>query len=591
MLFKSVVGKLWATILLLVCVILSLLIILLSGYFETYFVRTTEAKLLEHAQKIASISIDDLELAKQISNVIANSDSKIMIVKEDTVWYSNAGKEMLNIPLQTIKETKTLASVFQNETISQRFTIPKNSCGRNKDCEELIVGVPIIKDGKSIGGVFIYQTLESIQNTIQQSAHFIFLAAGIGIVLTTIFAFFLSSRITLPLRKMKEVAHQASRGDFDINVPVMTNDEIGELARAFNGMSKQLKYNIHALHHEKEQLSSILSSMADGVITLSVDGEIIITNPPAEKILQYWYQELLLRSDLLTSLPPDLEQLFQNVIQSECDQTAEITLKNGSWVVVMTPLYNQTKIRGVVAVFRDMSEERRLNKMRKDFITNVSHELRTPISMLQGYSEAILDGIPSTEEERNELVQIIYDESVRMSRLVNELLDLARIDGGFTELHIEELEVVAFLNRVVNKFHGIAREQQVEISVQSDEKEIMGYFDPDRMEQVFTNLIDNAIQHLEQDGKVDVIVEAKQHEMVIKIQDNGSGISEQDLPYVFNRFYKADKARTRGRAGTGLGLAIVKNIVEAHRGKVFVTSIEGQGTTFTIVLPKKDLSF
>ncbi|MGM9985980.1 MAG: ATP-binding protein [Bacillaceae bacterium] len=584
MLFKNVVGKLWVTILLLVCVILSLLTILLSGYFETYFVKTSEGRLLEHGKKIAKIASEDIELAKQISNIFSSTQSKVMIVRGEDVWYSDAG-EVLNIPLDTIKGKESLAKVFKNEIATERFSIPEKSCTKN--CDELIVGVPIQEKGESVGGVFIYQTLDSIEKTIKQTVRFIFLAAGIGVVLTTIFAFFLSTRITAPLRKMKEVAFRLTRGDFDVKVPVMTNDEIGELARAFNGMGKQLKYNISALRHEKEQLSSILSSMADGVITLSVDGEMIITNPPAEKILQFWYQELDLKADLLSPLPPELEQMLQHVIKAEAVQSAEITLKHGSWVVVMTPLYNQTKVRGVVAVFRDMSEERRLDKMRKDFITNVSHELRTPISMLQGYSEAILDGLPSSDEERNELVQVIYDESLRMGRLVNELLDLARMESGFTVLKMEEVELNTFVERVVKKFQGLARENNTTISFEPNATDILIRIDPDRIEQVVTNLIDNALRHLDEEGTVWISIEQKQDKIAIVIRDTGCGIPEQDLPYVFNRFYKADKARTRGRAGTGLGLAIVKNIIEAHKGTVSVHSELNKGTTFIIHLPMR----
>jgi two-component system sensor histidine kinase ResE len=205
--------------------------------------------------------------------------------------------------------------------------------------------------------------------------------------------------------------------------------------------------------------------------------------------------------------------------------------------------------------------------------------------MLQGYSEAIIDGIADTEEEKIEMARIIYDESLRMGRLVNELLDIARMEAGHIELNLEEMNVTEFSHRVLRKFQGVAKEHGIKVS--GDIKEIDNPVpaDPDRIEQVLTNLIDNAIRHTSSDGDVTLRVEPADDGVRIDVEDTGSGIPEEDLPFVFERFYKADKARTRGRAGTGLGLAIVKNIVDAHKGKISAHSKVGEGTTFSVFLP------
>lgn len=249
--------------------------------------------------------------------------------------------------------------------------------------------------------VFIYQSLAIMDQTKQETTKIIVLAAGIAIILTTIFAFFLSTRITSPLIKMREAAFDLTRGEFNTKVPILTHDEIGELAMAFNRMGRQLKFHINALRQEKEQLSSILSSMADGVVTLSRNGEMIVTNPPAERFFDDWFFEYNYpeqTNHLL--LPVELNDVLEEVIQGEKEVLKEISLQGRSWVMIMTPLYDQSYVRGAVAVIRDMTEERRLDKLRKDFIANVSHELRTPISMLQGYSEAIVDDIAETKEEK-----------------------------------------------------------------------------------------------------------------------------------------------------------------------------------------------
>lgn len=384
---------------------------------------------------------------------------------------------------------------------------------------------------------------------------------------------------------MRQAAFEVARGKFDTKVPILTHDEIGELAMAFNQMGRRLQFNINALNQEKEQLASILSSMADGVITFNRDGEILITNPPAERFLQAWYFEQGNGSETIAPLPPQVKELFVRVVREEKEQSIELTIQGRTWVILMTPLYGKTTVRGAVAVLRDMTEERRLDKLRKDFIANVSHELRTPIAMLQGYSEAIIDDIAATDEEKKEMAKVIYDESLRMGRLVNDLLDLARMEAGHITLNYENVQLVPYIGRIIRKFQGLAREKHIDLSAEFKDGDIDITIDPDRIEQVLTNLIDNAIRHTDRNGMVKIIVERSGDGVTIHVRDSGSGIPEEDLPFVFERFYKADKARTRGRSGTGLGLAIAKNIVEAHKGMISVHSKLHEGTTFTFYLP------
>lgn len=449
-----------------------------------------------------------------------------------------------------------------------------------------MIGVPLTSQSGEHGAVFIYQPLEVMQETTQETTKFILLAAGVAIILTTIFAFFLSTRIAAPLRKMREVAFEVARGKFDTKVPILSHDEIGELATAFNQMGRQLKFNMNALSQEKEQLTSILSSMADGVITFNRDGTILITNPPAEIFLQNWYFNQNENNSSIDEIPSEVMELFQLAVNTEKEQIGEVSVQGRFWVILVSPLYNKKFIRGAVAVIRDMTEERRLDKLRQDFIANVSHELRTPISMMQGYSEAIVDDIAGSDEEKKELAKVIYDESLRMGRLVNELLDLARMEAGHIQLTVDMIEFKPYINRIIRKFQGLAKDKDVTLNVEMQKEDESFCFDPDRMEQVLTNLIDNAIRHTPSGGNVTVLEKSDERGINIEVCDTGSGIPEEDLPFVFERFYKADKARTRGLSGTGLGLAIAKNIMGAHKGQISVQSKYGHGTTFSIFLPR-----
>jgi two-component system, OmpR family, sensor histidine kinase ResE len=585
-LWRSVVGKLWLTILLLVSFVLFILTILLLEFFQNYHVEVVEKELTHTAEKVARVieNHNDLTLGMELGKEIIDEPVNIIIsLDQNESLYSQDSTDFQQKIHEYITKDRQLQSVKLKEiTVKKEVELSKD-VSSNRYENVIIVGTPLHINGED-GAVYLYQSLGVIKDTTRQTTKLILLAAGIAIILTTIFAFFLSTRITAPLRKMREAAFEVAKGKFDTKVPILTKDEIGELATGFNQMGRQLKFHINALSQEKEQLSSILSSMADGVITFNRDGTILITNPPADRFLQHWYYEQSEESE--EAIPTTIRELLQSVVVTEMEQTGELSLQGRSYVVIVSPLYNNNTIRGAVAVVRDMTEERRLDKLRKDFIANVSHELRTPISMLQGYSEAIVDDIAGSEEEKKEIARIIYDESLRMGRLVNDLLDLARMEAGHITLNKDVIGVMSFTERVTNKFIGLAKEKKVSIYFESDveiNKEI--YMDPDRIEQVLTNLIDNALRHTPTGGEVTVSLTEKKGGFLFHVRDTGSGIPEEDLPFVFERFYKADKARTRGKSGTGLGLAIAKNIIESHKGHIQVQSKVDQGTTFTFFLP------
>lgn len=584
-LWRSVVGKLWLTILFLVCFVLFILTILLLEFFENYHVGQIEKDLSNTAHKVANIvethSGDDL--GKELALEFVDRSMKVMIAySKDNVYYSPNIHAKDKIPPSTILNDPEFLAVFNNgKSKRKEFAAPSNNTN-NRYENVIVAAVPLQVTDNSNGAIFIYRSLDILQETTKQTTRLILLAAGIAIILTTGFAFFLSTRIAAPLRKMREAVFEITKGKFDKKVPILTHDEIGELATAFNQMGKQLKFNINALNQEKEQLRSILSSMADGVLTLNRDGTILITNPPAEKFLQQWFYE---QGEDETFLAPE-ELLLQKVLETEMEQTGEITIQGRTYVIIVSPLYNQESVRGAVVVIRDMTEERRLDKLRDDFIANVSHELRTPVAMLQGYSEAIIDDIAASDEEKKEFAKIIYDETLRIGRLVNELLDLARMEAGHISLVKDDIPIHSFIERVTNKFNGLAKENHVHLSCEIQSTRDTFFIDSDRIEQVLTNLIDNAIRHTPENGNVKVKFEETNKGFQINVEDNGSGIPEEDIPFVFERFYKADKARTRGKSGTGLGLAIAKNIVEAHDGNITVKSKVGQGTTFSFFLPK-----
>ncbi|MFP7169434.1 ATP-binding protein [Terribacillus sp. 7520-G] len=582
MLWGSVVNKLWLTILLLVSVVLGLLTFLLLEFFGNFHIEEAEESLMQTATKVSILmeEIDDKDTVYDTAERVQDPNSRIAILQDDELWLS--GTDEQSEPLPGVDKDWLLAdpelkkAAVNGKDVSKQLILP------DSDRSVIAVGTPL-QDGS--GAVYVYQSLAVVKETGNQTTQIILLGAGIAFILTTVFAFFLSSRITKPLIKMQDAALNVARGQFGTEVPVVTHDEIGMLAMAFNKMGKQLEFNINALSQEKEHLSRVVNAMVDGVVMINRQGELTVTNPPAEAFIHDWQFE---NGETFHEVPGVWLEIMESVVATASEVTREVTIQGREWVIIATPLYDDATIRGAVAVVRDMTQERRLNKLREDFITNITHELRTPISLLQGYSEAIIDDIADTVEAKNELAQIIHDESLRIGRLVNQLLDLARMEAGDTNLVMEDVEINPFLERIVRKFQGLADEREIKLGLVNTVERSTYHFAPDAIEQVLTNLIDNAITHTENAGAVQVLVSDEKEELVMIVKDSGSGIPEEDLPFVFERFYKADKSRTRktAKTGNGLGLAIAKNIVQAHNGTIKVTSKLHEGTTFTIRLPQ-----
>src|SRR5699024_6362852 len=374
MFWRSVVGKLAITILLLVSFVLFILTMLLMEFFENFHIQEAEKDMLQTATKVSIMveTYDDRSTMIDTIKSVKNPESRVVIVfDDDTEWTSDSSDESLSsIDFNWIEHEEDLSAVLdQDKDVKKQVMLPEN------EVEAMIVGTPV----ENHGAVFVYQSLDVIDQTKAETTKIIFLAAGIAILLTTIFAFFLSTRITAPLIKMREAAFDLTRGEFNTKVTILTHDEIREVAIAFNRMGRQLKFHINALRQKKEQLSVIVISMPDGVVTLKRNGEMIITNPPADRFIDDWYFENNIPiSEKNNRLPNELNVILQEVIETEKEVLEEISLQGRNWVMIMTPLYDQSYVRGAVAVVRDMTEERRLDKLRKDFISNVSHELRTP---------------------------------------------------------------------------------------------------------------------------------------------------------------------------------------------------------------------
>lgn len=572
MIRNSIVAKLWLTIVGMVIVVLTLLSILLQQFFDNYVYQQQSLELTR--------------LASTVQTMVKQNTSPLVNQVAEKLAYVQHAKVDFAVPYNQnpglVSDFQQLSAKDQSKFLAGNPVIVRN-LKRGMDSVSIYLSIPATKPGMLV----VSQQMSVLDAPLARMRNLIYFATMLGIVLATGLAFVVSKNLSRPLLQMNRVAEDMAKGDFDGKIDVVTKDEVGRLGRTFNALAGELARTIEALSMEKDQLSSILSSLEDGVVAANINGEITLANPPALRTLR----SLLLAETGVpdpVKLPENMMGLMIGVVENNRPVVRSVEWQGREVIITMTPLYesNGERLRGMVAVLRDVTEERRMDRLRKDFIANVSHELRTPLSMLQGYTEALLDEFGDDPAQRRELTEIIHDETLRMRRLVNDLLDLAQLESGQFQMSFAKTDISAVVRRVVRKFHALAAERSIHVAYDPlSDAPVYVRADHDRLEQVFTNLVDNAIRHTGADGHVKIRMQTSAESAQVAVSDTGSGIPAEDLPFIWERFYKADKARTRGSGGTGLGLAITRHIVLAHGGDIIVESSLGHGTNFTVSIP------
>lgn len=573
MIRSSIVAKLWLTIVGMVFIVLALLSVLLQQFFDNYELQRESQQLTRLAQTVRSImTTQNPDTAVNVIQQIANSVQQAEV--------------SIAVPLtskQRLEDAYTHFSKSQRQTFYAGQTVTVRSMVAGVDKVSVYLIVPV--SSGTPGMIDVSQKTSVLNAPAHQMRNLIIFDTVLGILLATGLAFVLSKNLSKPLVEMNKAAEEMAKGHFRHKVAVVTTDEVGRLGHTFNALASELAKTIEQLSIERDQLSSILSSLQDGVVATDMNARVTLANPPALRTLRTLSVEESGVAEM-EQLPERLMELFYHVTDFHEPIVRDETWAGRHMAVTMLPLYglDVTQLRGTLLVLRDITEERRLDRLRKDFVANVSHELRTPLSMMQGYAEALIDDISEDPSMRLELTQIIHDEALRMKRLVNDLLNLAQLESGQFQMMLDLVDLTVVLKRVVRKFQAISQEYDVRFEVQFPSEPILVTADTDRIEQVFINLLDNAFRHTP-GGTVHFQADIRDRYVYVRTSDTGAGIPSEDLPYIFERFYKADKSRTRSSSGTGLGLAIARHIVLEHGGDILVDSSVGKGTTFTVILP------
>lgn len=449
-----------------------------------------------------------------------------------------------------------------------------------------VLSTPIKSGKKVIGAIYLVAKIENVFEQMKTINRIFATGTVIALSITAVLGILLARTITRPISDMKKQALAMAKGNFSRKVKVYGNDEIGTLAMTFNYLTKKLQEAQAMTEGERRKLSSVLSYMTDGVIATDRKGRVILINERAAEMLNVSRETVLtqpivslLRLDDMNSFEDLLEEKDSLILDYSTNTERYILRANFSVIQKETGFVN-----GLITVLHDITEQAKVDAERKEFVANVSHELRTPLTTMRSYLEALADGAWQDAEIAPNFLEVTRTETERMIRLVNDLLQLSKMDSTDYKLNKEWVNFVNFYHRIIDRFE-MAKEKNVTFKRKLPDHAIFVEIDEDKMTQVLYNIISNALKYSPEGGKVTFAINEEEDKIIVSISDQGVGIPKENIGKIFDRFYRVDKARTRKLGGTGLGLAIAKEMVNVHGGAIWVTSKEGKGTKISFSLP------
>jgi two-component system, OmpR family, phosphate regulon sensor histidine kinase PhoR len=435
------------------------------------------------------------------------------------------------------------------------------------------------------------QPLQEVSKGFHSTERDLFLISLFPFLLALGLGYFLTRSLIRRIGSIEEFSKNIADGNLSARVKEAGTDELGSLARSLNANADKMQRYINELAGEKNRITAILESMQAGVLATDAEGRVSLMNQALARILEVDTQASLGRKALEIVRNAELKEIFDNVLKEKRELTAtlELTLSSPrSFEIVAVPLYETSPhSAGVVAVLHDITRQKKLETIRKDFVANVSHELRTPLTSIRGFAETLLEGALEDEKNNRRFVEIIKNHAIHLSNLTMDLLTLATLESDSVVLKYDPVDFEPLLREVVESIRPFGREKKQEVTLSIVDELPVIEADREKLRQVLRNLLDNAVKFTPEAGRISVRagLSSNGRSIEVHVRDGGIGIPSSDLPRIFERFYRVDKARSRDQGGTGLGLAIVKHILEAHQGTVEVKSTLGQGSDFSFSLP------
>ncbi|MCU4670862.1 cell wall metabolism sensor histidine kinase WalK [Bacillus paralicheniformis] len=586
-----------------------LLIIVAMQIIGVYFVNEMEKSLLKSYNDSLDQRVNNLSYYLEQEMTKDRSTSSSTTLKEDAERilndFSKEG-EILEVSLiDKSYEVIATSNPYNREVAGKKTTegiikrtllvgIPYENkfFDPERDSKVRISVTPIKKSNQeTIGAIYVVASMDNVYNQIRTINTILASGTFIALGITAFLGIFVARTITHPLSDMRKQAIELAKGNFSRKVRKYGNDEIGQLATTFNYLTRELKEAQSMTEGERKKLSSVIAYMTDGVIATNRNGAIILLNTPALELLNV-SRETALEMPITSLLGLEDEYTFEDLVEQQDSLLLEIEQEERTSVLRVNFSVIQKehgKIDGLIAVIYDVTEQEQIDQERREFVANVSHELRTPLTTMRSYLEALAEGAWQDPNIAPHFLNVTQNETERMIRLVNDLLQLSKFDSKDYQFNKEWIHFIRFFSLIIERFE-MTKEQHVEFISNLPDRELYVEIDPDKITQVLDNIISNALKYSPEGGHITFSVDVNEEEelLYISVKDEGVGIPRKDMEKIFERFYRVDKARTRRLGGTGLGLAIAKEMVQAHGGDIWADSIEGKGTTITFTLPYKE---
>ena len=446
--------------------------------------------------------------------------------------------------------------------------------------------------GNPLGIISVTTNIESRYTQVKDIGVIFVSSSLIAIVLVIIITFLISQGITKPIAEMKKQTEKIAEGNYTGEVKIYSDDELGQLGQAINDLSFKIKEAQESTESERQRLDSVLRHMSDGVIATDRRGRIVIMNTAALDILNL-KSEKVIGIPLLEILPLEERVTFRELLETQQERLIHLEEDGEDSMIQCEFSVIQREsgfISGLVCVLTDVTEQQKIERERRNFVSNVSHELRTPLTSIKSYTEALVDGAWENKEIAPGFLNVIETETDRMMRMITDLLNLSRMDQNRFGLEKEFINMNELVVHIVNRFEMVLqsepyRDKNYRILTDITQRDLWVELDQDKITQVLDNIINNAIKYSPDGGRIIIRLMETYTDIIVSVSDEGLGIARKDIPHLFDRFYRVDKARSRAMGGSGLGLAIAQEVVQLHGGKIWVNSIENKGSTFFVSLP------
>ncbi|MCS0654492.1 two-component system histidine kinase PnpS [Cytobacillus firmus] len=571
----------------LILVVLVALGLLLGQLFKSYYLNTFDARLQKETEMaasyiegnggIGSITIESINELGDILDVrVTATDSKGRILMDSSVKSETSQSRHQEIIVEVLKKKSVYESGWE---VAGGFNLH-------------YYWQPVMINGEKEGYIFLSTKLAEFQKAYQQIWWILAVSLGLSLFLIILLGSRITARYTKPIESATQVAIELTKGNYRARTYEDQEDETGMLSKSINVLGRNLQEMVKSQEMQQDRLGALIENMGSGLILIDSRGYINLVNRPYKEVFNVNPSEYLykLYYEVIEhkGITEVVEEIFMTEQKVKKQLIIPVNIERRYFEVYGVPIIGTNdEWKGILLVFHDITELKKLEQMRKDFVANVSHELKTPITSIKGFSETLLDGAMENKQTLNDFLNIILKESDRLQSLIQELLDLSKIEKQGFSLSIQQLDLADVLEDVVAIMKGKAAEKEIVLEYKREDKPVYIEGDVHRLKQVFINIISNAISYTPNQGVVYISSADSDRTVLTEIRDTGIGIEAGEIPRIFERFYRVDKARSRNSGGTGLGLAIVKHLVEAHKGTISVKSEVGKGTAFIIELPKK----